>query len=247
MSNESPSELERAYLIHSRVYRNTSLLLEVFTESFGKVGLVAKGVRAPKSKWQPILQPFQPLLINWSRKGELGTLRQAEAERPALPLAGEKNLAGLYVNELIQLLLHRDDPHQELFHTYCHTLQGLADGRHAEVCLRSFELSLLSELGYGLDFYTEAETHQPIQADDHYQLDPARGFLRSRDNVPSRTFSGQNLLEIAAGRYENSSTLKAAKRISQLALQPLLRGRELKTRKLYKQMLRLAEKHNNLP
>ena len=104
-------ELEPAYILHTRSYRETSQIIEVFTPGFGRAGLVAKGARRPKSAFRGILNPFQPLRVSWSGRGELATLTQAEAVSVADVMPGSSVMAGFYVNELLLKLLQLQKAH----------------------------------------------------------------------------------------------------------------------------------------
>src|SRR3546814_14874539 len=73
--------LEPAYLLNRRLYQDSSLLLEAYTRNHGRVGLVARGARGPKSKLRGVLQTFSPLLLSWSTTGEIGTLTGRSEER----------------------------------------------------------------------------------------------------------------------------------------------------------------------
>ncbi len=106
--------LEPAYVLHHRPYRDSSLILDVLSAAYGRVALVARGARRPKSRLHGVLQPFQPLLASWSLRGEMGTLTAAEA-RAGGGLRGRALISGFYVNELLLRLLHRHDPHPQLF------------------------------------------------------------------------------------------------------------------------------------
>lgn len=92
---------QRAFVLHSRPWSETSLMLDVFTEESGRVRLVAKGARSKRSNLKGALQPFTPLLVRFGGRGEVKTLRSAEAVSLALPLSGITLYSGLYVNELI--------------------------------------------------------------------------------------------------------------------------------------------------
>ncbi|MCJ7816149.1 MAG: recombination protein O N-terminal domain-containing protein, partial [Xanthomonadales bacterium] len=61
--------LEPSYVLHSRPYQESSLLIEALSRSHGRVGLVARGARGTRSRWKGILQPFRPLLLSWNQKG----------------------------------------------------------------------------------------------------------------------------------------------------------------------------------
>ena len=147
--------LQPAYVLHSRAYRDTSALLEAFTPEYGRVGLIARGIRGATSKLRSVVQPFSPMLVSWSGKGELFTLTTAESQGRAILLKTDALTCGLYVNELVMRLTHRYEPHIELFSVYDTTLRQLADLRHDESIrlqqiLRQFEVQLLNCLGYGL-------------------------------------------------------------------------------------------------
>ncbi len=125
-ANTTRVSLQPAYVLHHRPYRDSSLLLEIFTPDHGRVGLAARGARSPKSRLYGVLQPFQPLLISWVGRGELATLSGAEASGPPQRLQGKSVISGFYINELLLRLLHRHDPHAALFDGYARTLPLLA-------------------------------------------------------------------------------------------------------------------------
>src|SRR5690242_7423900 len=143
--------MDRAYVLHSYPYRETSLILQAWTEKHGRIGLVAKGARRPKSSSRAVLVPFQPLAIAWFGRGELRTLKAAEPAAPATPLGGQALLSAFYLNELLLKLTHRDDPHEGLFGAYdaaIAALRGISRSGEGkiEVVLRRFELRMLQEL-----------------------------------------------------------------------------------------------------
>jgi DNA repair protein RecO (recombination protein O) len=103
--------LQPAYILHSRPYRESSLLLEAMGREHGRIGLVARGARGARSRWKNMLQPFRPLLLSWTQRGELGTLTGADQVASPPALAGESLFCGLYANELMIRFLQRSDPH----------------------------------------------------------------------------------------------------------------------------------------
>ena len=188
--------LQPAYVLHQRAYRDTSAILELFTPEEGRVGVIAKGVRGNKPRWRGLLQAFQPLLVSWSQRGDLGLLTEAEAQGAALNINPRFIASGFYLNEVLMRLLHRHDAQLELFGCYDAALRELsalgavevktAANRenyaesHAEsqvdssvlieleVILRRFEMHLLSALGYGLVLDHDMHTAAPVQADQQY-------------------------------------------------------------------------------
>ena len=121
-----PRDARAGFVLHSYPFRETSLIVEAFTRDHGRVALVARGARRPRSSLRGVLSPFQPLLLSWSGRSELRTLVRAESQNGHLALAGETLMCGFYLNELLLKLLPRDDPHERLYDAYQHTLAGLA-------------------------------------------------------------------------------------------------------------------------
>lgn len=216
-------QLEPGYLLSLRAWRETSALLEVFTPRHGRVGLVARGSRSARSRLRGLLQPFQPLLLSWSDRGDLGTLTGAEADGPPLALAGEAVFSGWYLNELVLRLLQRRDPHPALYRSYTEAL-GALPGAPPARSLRRFEMSLLGELGYGL--------HLPgdLAADRWYGYDP-EGGLHVADPGP-QSYRGASLLALADATLPTEESLRDARRLLRAALLPHLGGRALRTPEL---------------
>jgi len=232
-----------AYVLHSRLYRETSLIVEFVTETHGRVSVIAKGVRAPKAKARGLLQPFVPLLISCVGRGELLTLKSFESNGPVLNLQGKRLISGFYMNELLMRLLHKYDPHPVLFNHYQQTLQALEKEAQEQPALRAFEKFLLKELGYELQLIKEAETGHLIEEDHWYLFDPERGPLwvdssqwsTEYKNTPKKTqglFKGKSLLALAAGQLDEPSILGDAKRLLRQALGVHLGVKPLESRKL---------------
>ncbi|MGN8297449.1 DNA repair protein RecO [Escherichia coli] len=145
---------QRAFVLHSRPWSETSLMLDVFTEESGRVRLVAKGARSKRSTLKGALQPFTPLLLRFGGRGEVKTLRSAEAVSLALPLSGITLYSGLYINELLSRVLEYETRFSELFFDYLHCIQSLAGVTGTpEPALRRFELALLGASGLWRQFY----------------------------------------------------------------------------------------------
>ena len=179
--------LEPAYVLHGRPYRESSLLLEAFTREHGRVGLVARGARASKSRWKGVLQPFRPLLLSWNQRGELGTLVAVDQVASPPAARGEAIFCGLYINELLMRGLHRSDPHPELFETYRQLLAELPLSQQPEPILRAFEKQLLDALGFGLQLECEHDTGVPVTAAAWYDYIPERGLVRRTRAEPAGT------------------------------------------------------------
>lgn len=228
---------QRAFVLHSRPYSETSLLVEAFSEGHGRVSLLAKGARARRSPLKGILQPFTPLLVRWSGRSAVKTLRNAEAVSLALPLSSVALYSALYVNELLIRVLEPEVAYPALFFDYLHCIQALAGVEGStEAPLRRFELALLEQLGYGFDFLHCAGSGEPVSATMTYRYREGKGFIASVVQ-DANTFTGRDLLALAERRFPDRATLNAAKRFTRLALKPRLGGRPLKSRELFRQFL----------
>jgi DNA repair protein RecO (recombination protein O) len=220
-------QLEPGYVLNARPYSDSSLLVEAFTRGHGRIGLIARGARGPRSKTRALLQALQPLLLSWTQSGELGGLTGVEAAGPPLPLSGERVFFGWYVNELVLKLLQRQDPHPVLFETYALTLAQLA-GAEAEPALRIFEKRLLDELGYGLQLPDD------LLPDQHYRYDWAEGPLPVPPGPAS--FAGASLIALAGESLDTAQAQADARRLLKTALQHQLGGKTLETPAMLRQM-----------
>ncbi|MEA9392432.1 DNA repair protein RecO [Acerihabitans sp. TG2] len=228
---------QRAFVLHGRHYSETSLLLDFFTENDGRVRILAKGARSRRSALKGILQPFTPLLIRWSGRGEVKTLRSAEPVSMGLPLTGLMLYSGLYTNELLSRVLTHETDYSSLFFDYLHCLQSLAgDNGSPEPALRRFELALLGHLGYGVDFLHCAATGLPVDDDMTYRFREEKGFIASVV-IDHYSFTGRELQALATRQFPDIDSLRAAKRFTRMALKPYLGGKPLKSRELFRQFM----------
>jgi DNA repair protein RecO (recombination protein O) len=222
--------LARAYILHALPYRDTSRILEVFTREQGRVSVFARGVRGPKARLASLLQPFQPLLMSFTSRGEAAQLTSAESAAGSLlhGLPPAALLSGFYLNELLLKLTTRHDPNSSLFDAYQHTLQALAAGSPQEPVLRSFELHLLQEVGYGVDL-TRTVAGGAVTAQGYYHFRPADGLFATTA-AHSGALLGSSLLNLAAGRLREARELAEARRVLSAALELCLEGRPIVTR-----------------
>ncbi|MDQ3026466.1 MAG: DNA repair protein RecO [Pseudomonadota bacterium] len=258
--------MDRGYVLHSYPYRETSLILQAWTEKHGRLGIVAKGARRPKSAARAVLVPFQLLSLDWFGRGELRTLKTAEPAAPAIPLRGQNLLSAFYLNELLLKLTTRDDPHEGLFAAYDTAITELrelsrktGDGPSfprdrnegpspvfgIEPTLRRFELRLLQELGYALELAREAGTHAPIAAEREYLYVLERGAIPAprEGETPANAVKlrGLTLLDLDSGRLEDASTVAQAKQLMRLLINHSLNGQELATRAMVRDLQRLED------
>ena len=229
-----------AYVLHSRAYQNSSLIVDAFTREHGRIGLVAKGVKRPSSKMYGMIQPLQCLFISWGGRSELKTLYTAENESNKMPvLSGERLYLGLYVNELLIRLLHNDEAHSRLFDYYQHCLQNLAAAADIEPTLRYFEIQMLEELGYGLNFQYDYQTETEIEPGVIYAYLPERGFMRREQaHGDDLLVHGQTILSLSTRQLKGEQEKKEAKLLLRSIIEQHLEGRPLKTRELFQEKQR---------
>ena len=245
--------MDRGYVLHTYPYRETSLILQAWTEKHGRMGMVAKGARRPKSASRSLLLPFQPLVLDWFGRGELKTLKTAEPAGPALPLAGQSLLSAFYLNELLLKLTTREDPHEGLFAAYDEAITALRAlsrekpaqpiAAYIEPVLRRFELRLLQELGYAVELAREAGSHAPIVAQREYLYVVERGPVAAASGAESRIdavrLRGQTLLDLDRGHLADATTVAQAKQLMRLLISHSLNGQELATRAMVRDLQQL--------
>lgn len=229
-------QLQPAYILHQRPWRDSSGLIEAFSRPFGRIGLIARGVRRPNSKLKSALQPFQPVLLSWSGRGDLATLTGAEAAGAPVTLTGTRLLCGFYVNELLIRLLHRHDPHPELFNDYARCLTDLGGSLSPQAALRLFEKRLLSACGYGLNLTADIESGEAVSSDRRYDYVLEQGPRESEVG----SIAGASLLALAGDALDDEQALRDAKRLLRAAIDLYLGGKPLKTRQVMYSMQKNA-------
>jgi len=231
---------EPAFVLHTYPYRETSLIADVFSRTHGRVALMARGARRPKSAVRGVLMSFQPVLLSWFGKGELRTLHSAEWQGGQPYLQGTALMCGLYVNELLLNLLARDDSHEQLFDYYRATLYRLAHETDHAATLRCFEKHLLQELGYALNLQHAADSHVALQAEQYYRYVLEHGAVL--DDGVSKTglpVLGKTLLDMAIDDYRDPVTAQQSKQLMRVLLNHYLGGKSLHTRDLIKDLQKL--------
>jgi len=244
-------ENARCYVLHSKPFKDTSAIVELLSQEHGRVSVIFKGVRSTKNSAKSrILQPFQPLLASWYGKRELKSGKNVEQGGMPHMLSGKKLYSGIYLNEILLRILHRDAPAEGIFEHYQQCLSELVDTDSIEVHLRQFEWRLLDAIGYQLPCECDAQSGAPIVMDAYYRYEVNHGFVydssirNANFNPRSRVFSGELLLTISrdmaayAQQQEYHANLSRdllpeAKRLMRLVLAPHLGDKPLESKKLF--------------
>ena len=240
---------QSAYVLHLHPYSETSLVVDVFTRDYGRVSLLARGARRPRSAMRGMLMSFQPLELGWFGGGEVKTLAKAEWLGGMPLLGGRCLLLGYYLNELLLKMLPREDAHGALFDAYAAALRALASGGADAPELRRFEKTLLKELGYGLTLDVEVETGQPVVPDGEYTYLIERGPV-ARVGVPQRggapgdageppALSGKTLLDMAADDYSDPRTRLESRQLMRQLIAHHMGGKPLQSRRVFMELQEL--------
>ena len=226
-----PQDLQPAYVLHTRRYGDSSLIVDLLTRAQGRVTCIAKGaLRARRTDVR--LEPFQPLLTAFRGRGEVATLVRAEPSAAPLALRGRDLYCGLYLNELLTRLTARQDPAAELFDDYALAIAGLAAGAPNEPVLRRFEVRLLAHLGLGLLLEVD-DRGQPIVASSRYTYHMETGPTAALATDPDAV-SGQTLLALRSGEFDSDESIRQARQLMRRILHHHLDGRALRSRELFR-------------
>jgi DNA repair protein RecO (recombination protein O) len=226
-------------VLHSYPYKETSLIVDVFTRDHGRIALIAKGAKRPHSRLRGVLQTFQPLSISWSGKSEVRTLTAAEWIGGLLPLERSALLCGFYLNELLVKFLARDDAHAKLFDHYISTLNQLAHNEPPIIVLRKFELALLKETGFAGQLSVCTVTREPVDPDRVYVVDPERGPRHAQPADAWPRVSGKTLLDMEHEDYADTVTQVQSKFLMRFLLGHHLGGASLNTRQILIDLMQL--------
>lgn len=228
---------DQAFVLHTRPYRETSQLVDLFCRTHGRFRVIANGTRGPRKGMSRTLSTFTPLVAHWRGRSELKTLVSAEPIASIPFWSGRTLYIGLYINELMTRLVPEHDPHPELFDHYVELLHLLPDTTDVEPLLRRFELMLLEQLGYGIALDAEVLSGAAMDAQSWYRFVAEDGFVLTRDSANGNggnVFSGADLQAMALGNYDSEDVKRTAKRLLRIALDAHLGGRPLRSREFFR-------------
>jgi DNA repair protein RecO (recombination protein O) len=225
-----------AFLLHAHPYSETSLVLDVFSREHGRLAILARGARRPRSALRGVLIGFQLLELGWFGGGEVKTMAKAEWCGGAPLLQGRCLLLGYYLNELLLKLLPREDAHPALFDSYAEAVGALANGAADAPELRRFEKVLLKEIGYGLTFGHDANG-APVQPEQHYSHFVERGLVAvESEKSGGLMLVGKTLLDMDADDYRDPRTLAESKLLMRQLVAHQLGGQVLQSRRVFMEL-----------
>lgn len=237
--------LQPAFVLQGRAYRDTSALIDVITPDFGRISMVARGVRSRNSRSRGLLQSFRRLLISWSGRGELKSLTSVEEDGEIYCLKGNVLVSAIYINELLIRLLHRNEEHEAIFTLYRNTLRELEKANNLPKTLRIFEKNLLQELGYGLMLEHDAVSGDPINESGEYvyQVESgpiARGVSDNNSSIHGSivkynagiVIRGKSLLSLSREDLDDSRSIQECKKLMRYIINYHLNGVPVKSREI---------------
>ncbi len=240
-----------AYVLHARPFSETSLLVDFFTREHGRLMVIAKGARGSakvttrsRTRSRGVLLPFKPLLASWTGKGQLPTLTSVEQSAPAADMKGAPLASGFYLNELLLRLLHRHDSHETLFAQYHLAIEHLIQAQPPRRVLRIFEKKLLEHIGFGAVLDHDAETLEPISAEQQYLYVLEKGPVRRLAEQPGEyavSISGSTLHALREERFPSDHELREAQHLTRILIDRQLNGRALRSRRVIMEMNRYGE------
>ena len=227
-------ECHNAFILHRRPYGETSQLLDLFCQDVGKVSLIFKGGRSSTRMKRGMAQPFTLLQVSYFGRGNLKTVKSIEAQTQVVPLPGQRLYLAMYINELLYRLLQAETACDGLFESYQKTLLTIAAQDDPQVALRSFELTLLETLGYGVNFENDIYSGEEIEAGFEYQYKQQDGFFAKQAiHHQQSVYRGEDIIALANRDFTSPEILKAAKRFCRQALAHLLGNKPLHSRTLF--------------
>ena len=232
---------EPAYILHKRPYREASQILEIFSRNHGRLSLMSRGSRGPRSRTSGLLQPLRPLLLSWYGRGEMPGLKGVDVADTRPPeLKGKALMSAMYLNELLVILLHRNDVHESLFSDYHETLYTLPRAGELETVLRYFEKNLLEQTGFGLNLVQDADSGEPVRPDREYAYLFEHGPVlnRAAQSRQNPVISGSSLLAFDRGELDTPRSIAEIKQLMRYVINRHLGPRKLKSRDLFRPSLR---------
>ncbi|MGI9203001.1 MAG: DNA repair protein RecO [Woeseiaceae bacterium] len=229
-----------AWLLHHRPFRDSSRILDVLSQDYGRLSVVARGSRSANSKLKGLLRPFLPLQLSWFIRTDLGTLTGAEMNGAPITLTGDALLSAYYINELLLNLLHRHDPQPEIFEAYRNTMEALQGQIEVASQLRRFELEMLRLLGYAVNLDHDTESDADLDVAQCYEYHVERGPVPVTRKEGPMVFSGSELIAIRNQDFSDPRVLRNAGRLLRQVIAWHLNGKELKSRKVLKELRRGA-------
>lgn len=231
---------EPAFVLHARHYGETSLIVDLFTRSQGRLAAYARGARKRKKKAAVnVLTPFVPLLVSTQGRGALKSLTLIDTVASPFKLTGKCLYCGLYLNELLMRVLPEYESQASVFSSYMQLIGRLASINDAElpdheIHLRRFEWELVRAAGVSFSLQVEADSQRRIEAGRRYRYRHGVGLVVAGVDA-LHSISGESLIGFTEALSLEDPARAELKRLMRQVLAPLLGGKPLASRSLFSQ------------
>lgn len=227
-------QCQPAFILRQQQYRETSLIIDLFTQDYGRLSLLAKGVRKAKSRDLALLQPFLLINVSFLGRTELKTMSGVEATGQRNQITGMALYCGYYINELLYRFLPKFDPHTEIFQDYKECLAKLSEGTELDASLRIFELNLMEKIGYGIQLGYDSKNKAAVDGAKKYVFDSEHGLTEH----PEGLVSGQTLFAMQQRKFSDPIVRKEAKRLMRMVIDSHLNGQVFKSRTVINNLIK---------
>jgi DNA repair protein RecO (recombination protein O) len=232
---------EASFVLHTHPWKETSLVVDLFTRSHGRISAVAKGARRPHSQLRALLMPFQPVLATWSGRSELRLIQSVEWRGGIPQLGGVALMCGFYLNELLRSALAREDPHEALFDAYAHAVGRLRWPARTPPCCASSNARSSQNSAMRCSSKPRPTRAKPCSRRHGTAIFPIAWPQRLADDQDAEAFAvrGKTLLDMGRDDYGDPVTAAESKRLMRSLLGAYLGHAELHTRQLLKDLQQL--------
>ena len=153
MSNRQRLYRTHAVVLRRRDFRDADRILTVFTPNYGKLELIAKGVRKTMSRKAGHIELFShsAMMVAQGRTWDIVTEVVSVESFPSIRTDLDKISQANYISELIDCFSETDDENQPLWDLLILTLQELDEldpTLNGRLLQHWFEMSLLSLAGF---------------------------------------------------------------------------------------------------
>ncbi len=175
------TEKSPAIVIRQADFSESSRVVTLFTREFGKVAVVAKGVKRLKGPFEAALDLLSVCEVVFIRKssGGLDILTEAKLQTRFKPRPGDLGslYGGYYIAELLDALSEEYDPHSLLFDEAVLALERLTGDIPLDVSILRFELVILREIGQLPAFDVCLSCAEPVGPGGQYGFQASLGGL----------------------------------------------------------------------
>jgi DNA repair protein RecO (recombination protein O) len=218
------SEKTRAIVLKVVDFSETSSVVTLFTEDFGKVGALAKGAKRPKGPFEGALDLLALVRIVFLHKSSesLDLLTEAKLERRFR--SAERDLArlyaGYYVAELLAELTDSGDPHRELFVAADAALLALDEDKPIAETVLAFELVALREAGHAPSLDACVVCGRSVEAKGRVPFALTAGGVLCEECRPGR----RSVVSVSGGVIEALEAINDHAKANGFRLDPAIGG-----------------------